>query len=506
MIKLKDNDFLYITLLLLAVYVSFFYNIGSIALFDLDEGAFSEATREMIASGNFLTTYLDGNLRFDKPILIYWLQALSVHFFGLNEFGVRFPSAVFASFWAFGIYFFVRYFHNEKKAFWASFFMIMSLQVSIIADAAIADALLNFFIAMSMFFIYIFYEKRENKYIYLTFLFIGLGTLTKGPVAIMIPFVVSLIFFAIEKEFKLWLKTILNPIGILIFLAVTLPWYSMEYIDQGQKFIDGFFLKNNINRFSGSLEHHSGTIFYFIPVLIIGMMPFTLQILKAFKIDSTFKKFMIIWFGFVFLFFSFSGTKLPHYVIYGYTGMFILMALADSFKYKYMAILPLILLFLLFLFPIVDEYITIKDKFFNLMMKESGQSFDIFYRAGIFGAMAIIIGIGFLKISENKKLILLGFVFIFTLNGVIMPTVANIKQQPIKNIALFIKSDSTLYKKDIKMEGIDTPTFSFYLRKIVKRDGYKSGDLVFTKLTELNKFKNYKLIKQDGAYALLEIH
>jgi hypothetical protein len=504
-IKLRDNDFLYIPLLLLAIYFSFFYNIDDIALFDLDEGAFSEATREMIASGNFLTTYLNGELRFDKPILIYWFQSLSVYFFGLNEFGVRFPSALFASLWAFGIYFFVRYFYDEKKAFWASFFMVMSLQISIIADAAIADALLNFFIAMSMFFIYLFYEKREKKYIYLTFLFIGLGTLTKGPVAIMVPFVVSFLFFALQKEFFLWVKTILNPIGIVIFLAITAPWYVMEYLDQGQKFIDGFFLKHNVSRFSDSMEQHNGNIFYFIPVLILGLMPFTAQIIKAFKIDSDFKKFMIIWFGFVFIFFSFSGTKLPHYVIYGYTGVLILMALSDLIRYKYMMVLPLILLSLLFLFPIVVEYITIKDKFFNLMISESGIYFDIAYRIGLFIAIFIIVGLSFIKLSENKKLLILGFIFIFTINANVLPTVANIKQQPIKNIALFVKNSPNLYNKNIKMDEINTPTFSFYLQKIVAKDGYKSGDLVFTKLSSKEKFKNDKLIKQDGAYALFEI-
>jgi len=65
------------------LFFSFFAPLGVVALFNLDEGAFGEATREMVASGNYLTTYLNGELRFDKPILIYWFQSLSVRFLGL---------------------------------------------------------------------------------------------------------------------------------------------------------------------------------------------------------------------------------------------------------------------------------------------------------------------------------------------------------------------------------------------------------------------------------------
>ena len=80
--------------------ISFFAGLGSAPLFDVDEGAFSEATRVMIASGDYLTTYLNGHPRFDKPVLIYWFQVLSVKTFGLNEFAFRFPSAAASAIWA----------------------------------------------------------------------------------------------------------------------------------------------------------------------------------------------------------------------------------------------------------------------------------------------------------------------------------------------------------------------------------------------------------------------
>ena len=259
-------------MLFLALFLSFFATLGWLPLFDLDEGAFSEATREMLESGNYLTTYLNGELRFDKPIFIYWFQALSVKIFGLNEFAVRLPSAMAGMLWVIATYIFTQYHSNARRAFITAFIMIASLQITIIAKAAIADALLNLFIALAMFALYRLYETKENKFIYLTYLFVGLGALTKGPVAIMIPLVVSLLFFMIKGEWKFWIKSVFNPLGIGIFLLVALPWYILEYIDQGEKFIEGFFLKHNISRFSGAMEGHYGSLVYYIPVFLVGLL------------------------------------------------------------------------------------------------------------------------------------------------------------------------------------------------------------------------------------------
>jgi len=500
-LNITKEEYPYILILILGIYFSFFYSIGTIPLFNLDEGAFTEATRQMVVGGDYLTTYLNENLRFDKPILIYWLQAYSIHFFGFNEFAVRLPSALAGVLWAISIYFFTKYFYGYLKAFWATFIMITSLQISIIVDAAIADSLLNLFIVLTMFFIYLFWEKRENKYIYLTFLTMGLGTLTKGPVAIMIPFVVSFLFFGYKKELKLWVKTVFNPIGLTLFLAIILPWYLMEYFEQKEKFINGFFLKHNLERFDSSLESHKGSFFYFIPVLFIGLMPWILQI-KNIKIKTDLEKYLIIWFGFVFLFFSLSGTKLPHYIIYGYTGIIILMGISPQLKYKYLIIPPLFLLFLLFLFPIVIDYIQIHDKFFNLMLHTTKNIFGIGYRGGLVVSILLLSGLIFLKISETKKLIILGFIFIFTINSIVLPEIAKLKEQPIKNLALFIKNNPKLNNKSVGMVGINTPTFSFYLQKITPHN--LNCEIVFTKLQNKNHYKNYKPLKQDGAYILLE--
>ena len=152
-------------LLFFAVVLSFFFNAYSIPLFDVDEGAFSEATREMFVRGDFISTYLNGVPRYDKPILIYWLQALSIGLFGINEFAFRLPSILAATGWVWISFLFVRRVKGTETGLIAAILVATALSVSIIAKAATADALLNFLIAASMYTVYLYYLERRDSYL-----------------------------------------------------------------------------------------------------------------------------------------------------------------------------------------------------------------------------------------------------------------------------------------------------------------------------------------------------
>jgi 4-amino-4-deoxy-L-arabinose transferase-like glycosyltransferase len=499
-----------IPILLFFILIAFFIPLSLAPLFDLDEGAFSEATREMLVGKDYITTYLNGELRFDKPILIYWFQLLSVKTFGLNEFALRFPSAIAGAFWTGGIYLFSKKLFNTKIAFFATLFMISSLQINMIAKASIADSLLNLFIALSMFGIYLFFHNRENRYIYWTFLFIALGTLTKGPIAIMIPLIVSLIFFITKKEFKLWLKMVFNPIGILIFLVVALPWYIAEYIAQGELFIDGFFFKHNLSRFSSPMEAHSGSIFYFIPVLIVGMMPFTYFVIKAISraksyIKDNLKLYLFIWFAFVFIFFSFSGTKLPHYIIYGYTPMFILSALyINNFNKKWL-IYPLIGFLILLLFlpdiaTILQE--SIRDRLAVVLIQTAYNTFDIWYRVSII-LLIIFLSWVYRKVKSNDTILLLvALSMIIIVNYITIPTYGKLMQQPIKKAGLLAKNRGY---KDIISYKVNTPSFNVYYEGLVSKAKPQIGDIVFTKVPKLKDFKAYQTLYRKNGFALIKV-
>ncbi|WP_457595471.1 ArnT family glycosyltransferase [Hydrogenimonas sp.] len=498
-------------LLLAVVYLSFFFNLGSVPLFDLDEGAFSEATREMLASGDYVTTYLGGELRFDKPILIYWLQALSVKLFGLGEFALRLPSALAATAWTALLYLFVRRIYDEKRALLAALFMAASLQISVIAKAAIADALLNLWIAASMFAIWLYITERRRLWLYLAFAAIGLGMLTKGPVAVMVPFVVTFLYFTIKRDLKEWAAAVFNPVGLLIFLAVALPWYLLEYRDQGMKFIEGFFFKHNLSRFEDSFEGHSGSLLYYVPVVLIGTIPFTGVLIAALgrireflKEDATL--FFLLWFGFVFLFFSFSGTKLPHYVIYGYTPLFILMALHFGRIGSSLWILlpPAILMGLLLFLPEIAHALLpqIKDPYARALIEESGGLFGWRYKMEIALLLAALFIAWRMPYGNLSKAAVAAVVSLLLVNGTILPTYAALAQQPIKEAALFAKK----HRLEVVMWGINVPSFMVYSEKIVPRRAPKPGEIVLTKVTKLGEVASYQPIFRKYGIVLVRIN
>ena len=306
--------------LLLAIAVGFFYNLHAIPLFDLDEGAFGEATREMLLRGDFISPYLNGAPRFDKPALIHWLQAASVSLFGLSEFALRLPSAAAATLWTVVVYGFLRELKGERTALCAAIAMATSLEIPVIAKAATADAVLNLFVTAAMLSAYLFYHSGRRAYLYASFALMGLGFLTKGPVAFVIPFVTTLFFYLSKRDFRSWLRAAFNPVGIVIFLVVALPWYVAQYLQQGDAFIQAFFFKHNLGRFQDAMESHSGNVFYYVPIVLLGVLPYTTVLLGTLARFKTLwrddlSRYALIWFLFVFIFFSLSGTKLPGYIL-----------------------------------------------------------------------------------------------------------------------------------------------------------------------------------------------
>jgi 4-amino-4-deoxy-L-arabinose transferase-like glycosyltransferase len=307
-------------------------SIGLYPLYDVDEGAFSEATREMLASGDWISTTLNGLPRYDKPILIYWLQALSVDMFGLREFSLRLPSALASLAWAGAIAWFAMRRLGTSKGLLAGWVAASCLGVMAMGRAATADALLNALIAFTMFDLWRSLEVGgDGAALRRTYLWVALGVLTKGPIAILIPAATGLLYCASLRRWRDLLRVACDPLGWLIFLLVAAPWYAAQLHLHGKEFVDGFLLRHNVERFGGTLEGHGGSLFYYVLVVPLLLLPWsglawrTAQSAPADWRDPLLR-YLWIWFAFVFVFFSLSGTKLPHYALYGATPLFLLIA------------------------------------------------------------------------------------------------------------------------------------------------------------------------------------
>jgi 4-amino-4-deoxy-L-arabinose transferase-like glycosyltransferase len=507
----KSETGWFLAALAILIFASFFLGLGSAPLFDVDEGAFSEATREMMISKNYLTTWLNGAPRFDKPILIYWLQLASVRLFGLTEFAFRLPSALGGTVWAASIFLFARKEIGNRQAFFAAAMMVLSLQVMVIAKAAIADGVLNCFLAISMFGLFQHYKTGSNKALLFAFAAAGFGMLTKGPIAVIIPFAVTFLFSLQERSLKTWFRMFFNPAGIFLFLAIALPWYWLEYRDQGMAFIDGFFFKHNISRFNSSFEGHSGSLFYYIPVIIIGLMPFTglfftvLFNLKTLLSDRL-NRFLVIWFAFVFFFFSLSGTKLPHYMIYGYTPLFILMAraLRMSRHPKSLAIWPLLLLPALACIPLLlpTALQEIDDRYIKAILEGAMGLTGETYIVTFVIATLVVAALQFMpRFSAEWKLIATGIVFSLLINLYLMPLAGKLMQEPIKEAALLAKEKG--YK--IVMWKTWNPSFLVYSESFVEKRTPKPGEIVLTTVKELDTFINPAILYSKNGIVLVKL-
>lgn len=324
---------LYLPLFLLFIYL---LGLNQSLLFDVDEGAFTEATREMLMSGDWGHTTLNGADRFDKPIGIYWLQALCAYIFGFNEFSYRLPSALSGFIASLALASFVKDKWGLRSAWFAAAITSTSLGHWAMARTATADALLG----LLFFLIFLdLWRTLDTKNIFFTrrlALWVALGLLVKGPVALVVPVGALLIFILFSPEHRSHVKTMLLDLWAwVILLTFSLPWYLYAFMRHGQKFIDGFILKHNVARFTESLDGHSGNWAYFILALPLLWMPWSVMWFKSLsqirtQLKDPFLRFSWAWFVFVFGFFTFAQTKLPHYLLYAGPAMCILVIQATQ--------------------------------------------------------------------------------------------------------------------------------------------------------------------------------
>jgi 4-amino-4-deoxy-L-arabinose transferase-like glycosyltransferase len=335
--------------------------------------------------------------------------------------------------------------------------------------------------------------------------------LTKGPIALIIPLAVTFLFSLQERSLKQWLRMIVNPTGIILFLAIALPWYLLEYLYQGMAFVEGFFFKHNISRFNSSFEGHSGSLFYYVPVIMLGLMPFTgLFFTLLFNIkpllSDRMNRFLLIWFAFVFLFFSLSGTKLPHYMIYGYTPLFILMARVVPMNRhpKSLALWPLLLLAAFASLPLLLQVALqkIDDSYIRAIVEGGVLLTDQNYLLIIGAAMAGVSAIPFLpRFSLEGKLVATGVIFALLINLYLMPFAGKLMQEPVKEAALMAKKRG--YK--IVMWKTYNPSFLVYSESFVEKRMPEPGEIALTTVKELRTFDNPAVLYRKNGIVLVKL-
>ena len=316
----RDHSKLYIGILILSGIVFFIPYLGLVHLFDWDEINFAESAREMLVTGNYHQVQINFQPFGEKPPLFFWLQASSMHMFGINEFAARFPNAVFGIISLVTFFFIGKKYRSSQFGFIWALCYLGSFLPHIYFKSAIIDPVFNYFIFLGVYFMYkdVAGEVFKNKYVYasLAGLFIGLGTLTKGPVALLVFLICFLVYFILKKfrGFPGFKKILLFA---LFFTAICLLWFGQEIWNNGLWFLKEF-LQVQADLFLTPVASHGEPFYYHFVVVFIGCFPISIIALpilfgKIKDQKKDFIKVMKILFWTVMILFSLSTTKIVHY-------------------------------------------------------------------------------------------------------------------------------------------------------------------------------------------------
>jgi 4-amino-4-deoxy-L-arabinose transferase-like glycosyltransferase len=303
----------------------FFFGLSYFGLVGADEPRYAQVAREMLNRHDWITPTLGGKPWLEKPVLYYWQAIVAYGIFGVSDWGARLPSAFDATVMVFAVYIFLRRF---RPGFQLDGALIAASSAGVVgfARAASTDMPLAAMFTIAMLAWYAWYESRSRSYLALFYLFLGLGVLAKGPVALLLAAVIIMLFTTLEHELgRLW-QTLWIP-GIAIFLTVVLPWYVAVQI-RNPEFFQMFILEHNFARFGSSLYHHVQPFWYFVPVVILALLPWTVFVIAAVRqsiadwwpkrlgLESdAFSLFLLIWLVIPVAFFSISQSKLPGYIL-----------------------------------------------------------------------------------------------------------------------------------------------------------------------------------------------
>jgi 4-amino-4-deoxy-L-arabinose transferase-like glycosyltransferase len=263
-------------LLLLAVTAALYLpNLGAPSLWDIDEGNNAEAAREMLANNNWVVPKFNGELRVDKPALLYWLQMGAYQVFGVGEFAARLPSALAAMLAVLGTYELGRGLVGRGAGLLAGLILASTTAFAAAAHFANPDALLNACTVLSLLAFWHAFSRARPPWLVVAGMIMGVGVLAKGPVGLVLPGCVTVLFLLwcgrlrfLVNRWSLW--------GSLAFVLVMAPWYGWVGADTHGEFLKGFFLTHNVGRALSAMESHRGEFYYYGPVLVLGFLPWSI--------------------------------------------------------------------------------------------------------------------------------------------------------------------------------------------------------------------------------------
>jgi 4-amino-4-deoxy-L-arabinose transferase-like glycosyltransferase len=305
----------------------FFAGLQVIGLVGADEPRYAQIAREMLQRGDWVTPILHGQPWLEKPPLFYWGAMLAYKATGgVSDWAARLPSAVLCSLMIFFIFVWGRHFRRGMQLDAALITAASAILIGF-GRSASTDMPLTAMFTAAMLCWYGWYSNQNRGWLLAFYLFAGLGTLAKGPVAVLLAGLIVIVFAALRHDGRLILRT-LWPVGILLYLAVTLPWF-IAVQRANPEFFRVFFLQHNVERFSTNLYHHAQPFWFYLPVALLALVPWSVFVVAA-LVDAVrdwrfsaqqppgeedLRTYLAVWLLLPIAFFSLSQSKLPGYIL-----------------------------------------------------------------------------------------------------------------------------------------------------------------------------------------------
>ena len=488
-----------------------FFPILFLGIFDLDEGAFAATSLQMLIDQQYFIPVIGDDLRLEKPILSYWIQTISISIFGANEFALRLPSFIAALVWAISISSFIK--EQDRNIKGTNIFLIFFTLpgIFLISFAATADAFLNTLISLTFISLYKYTQNEKVSYLNNAAIFIGIGFLVKGLTIIFLAGAILFLYLILIGQIRIFFKAIMSYRPWGLFLLIIIPWTAVILLKLDFDAFAYLFLGQSFGRFSNTFESHTGPIYYYLIILPFLILPFFTDFLKGF-FSSKFKSnrldmFFGVWFLFVLIFFSFSSTKLPHYLIYGLTPAvyFIekyhlkvagkaLSAFALIFQiliWSSLLALPFYLSYLIEVMQTYEASLSAINSFAN----------DLVYQILIGIILLSITLCFFLKYDTVKVKKLSALAFTVILSFKIAPFLHSVTQEDIKELGLYARDGD----KQVSMYKVNKPSYAFYAQKKSFR-GLRDNSLILTRKDKLDQINHsFQVVKESENYLIIEI-
>ncbi|WP_050462223.1 glycosyltransferase family 39 protein [Herbaspirillum autotrophicum] len=330
----KSKAFLW-TLLILFLLV-WFYMLGARTLVPTDEGRYAEMAREMVATQDWITTRLNGIKYFEKPPLQTWMNAITFELFGLGEWQARLWTGLCGLLGIGLVAYAGRRVFNERTAYYAPLVLASSFFWAGMGHINTLDMGLAGMMTISLCGLLLAQRNdasrsEQRNWMLACWAGMALAVLSKGLIGIVLPGAVLVLYTLLSRDWAIWKRLHLVK-GLILFFAITTPWFVLVSL-KNPEFPQFFFIHEHFQRFTSKIHSRSGPWYYFIPILLLGILPWLgvmfqslLQSLRepgrsagsfASLSEGKFQpgKMLMVWSVFIFFFFSISGSKLPSYIL-----------------------------------------------------------------------------------------------------------------------------------------------------------------------------------------------